>query len=77
MSAARTCATDAAHHCITCSDEGTPMVVLRVDAERGLALCEDEAGARQSVEIALVDAAPGDALLVHAGTALSRLEAAS
>lgn len=71
---ARACAVDAAHHCVTCSDEGTPMVVLRVDAARGLALCEGEDGARRSVEIALVDAAPGDALLVHAGTALSRLQ---
>ena len=61
-------------HCITCSDEGVAMRVLRVDSGRGLALCEDDDGARSSVEIALVDAvAPGDALLVHAGTALTRL----
>ena len=65
------------HHCITCGDDGVPMRVLRVDEERGLALCADEAGARASVEIALVDAAPGDTLLVHAGTALTRLEAAA
>ena len=32
------------------------MTVVRVDDDRGLALCEDEAGARASVEIALVDA---------------------
>ena len=65
------------HHCITCGDDGVPMRVLRVDEARGLALCTDEAGARSSVEIALVDAAPGDTLLVHAGTALTRLEAAA
>ena len=29
-------------HCITCGDDGEPMTVLRVDDERGLALCEDE-----------------------------------
>jgi hydrogenase maturation factor len=63
-------------HCVTCGDDGVPMRVLRVDEARGLALCEDEAGERHSVEIALVDAAPGDALLVHAGTALATLEAA-
>ncbi len=63
-------------HCITCNDDGVPMRVVRVDEQRGLALCEDDAGARSSVEIALVDAAPGDTLLVHAGTALTRLEAA-
>jgi hydrogenase maturation factor len=65
------------HHCITCGDDGVPMRVLDVDGERGLALCEDGDGDRASVEIALVDAAPGDTLLVHAGTALAMLEPAS
>jgi hydrogenase assembly chaperone HypC/HupF len=66
------------HHCITCGDDGVPMRVLRVDAGRALALCEDEAGAHSSVEIALVDpVAVGDTLLVHAGTALTRLEGAA
>jgi hydrogenase assembly chaperone HypC/HupF len=66
------------HHCITCGDDGAPMRVLRVDAGRALALCEDEAGAHSSVEIALVDpVAVGDTLLVHAGTALTRLEGAA
>ena len=60
------------HHCITCGDDGVPMTVVRVDDERMLALCEDEDGARSSVEIALVDPpAPGDVLLVHAGTAIA------
>jgi hydrogenase assembly chaperone HypC/HupF len=59
-------------HCITCADEGVPMTVVRVDVERMLALCEDDAGARSTVEIALVEPVePGDVLLVHAGTALS------
>jgi len=65
-------------HCITCGDEGVPMRVLRVDAVRGLALCAagDDAGARSTVEIALVEpVAPGEQLLVHAGVALVRLEA--
>jgi hydrogenase expression/formation protein HypC len=63
-----------AGHCITCSDEGVAMRVLRVDSGRALALCEDDAGEHSSVEIALVDGvAPGDSLLVHAGTALTRL----
>jgi hydrogenase maturation factor len=52
------------------------MRVLRIDEARGLALCEADDGAHSSIEIALVDAAPGDTLLVHAGTALTRLEAA-
>ncbi len=63
-------------HCVTCSDEGVPMRVLRLDAGRGLALCEGEDGARSTVEVALVDRAePGDTLLVHAGTALIRVAA--
>jgi hydrogenase maturation factor len=60
-------------HCITCSDEGVEMRVLRVDPVREMALCEDEGGARSSVEIALVEAHEGDTLLVHAGTALVRV----
>jgi hydrogenase expression/formation protein HypC len=65
-------------HCVTCSDEGIPMRVLRLDDARGLALCEDGDGARSSVEIALIDgAAAGDTLLVHAGTALLRLTVAA
>jgi hydrogenase assembly chaperone HypC/HupF len=66
------------HHCITCGDDGVPMRVLRIDEARELALCEDGGGARSSVEIALVaPVAPGDTLLVHAGTALTRLEVAA
>ena len=62
------------YHCITCGDDGVEMRVVAVDDARGLALCEAAGGARESVEIALVDAvAPGDALLVHAGTALAKL----
>ena len=66
------------HHCITCGDDGIPMRVVAVDEDRGLALCETDGGARESVEIALVDpVAPGDALLVHAGTALTKLDGAA
>jgi hydrogenase maturation factor len=62
-------------HCITCGDDGAPMRVLRIDAPRGLALCVDDDGEHHTVEIALVDAEPGDELLVHAGVALARLGA--
>jgi len=68
------------YHCITCGDDGVAMRVVAVDAARGLALCETAAGGggRESVEIALVaPVAPGDALLVHAGTALAKLEEAA
>ena len=68
----------AGEHCITCSDEGVPMKVLKLDTERGVALCEDEAGRHTTVETALVESvAPGDELLVHAGVALLRMETAA
>ena len=64
-------------HCITCGDDGVPMRVLRIDAERGLALCADHDGDKCTVEIGLVEpVAPGDAVLVHAGVALVTLEQA-
>jgi hydrogenase assembly chaperone HypC/HupF len=50
--------------------------VLRIDEDRGLALCADAEGAKSTVEIALVDPVQvGDTLLVHAGVALARLDA--
>ena len=58
-------------HCITCGDDGVPMTVLRIRED--LALCEDAVGAHHTVEIALVDAGPGDQVLVHAGVALVTL----
>jgi hydrogenase maturation factor len=52
------------------------MTVARIDAERCLALCAGDDGARQTVEIALVEpVAIGDTLLVHAGTAIARVAA--
>ena len=61
--------------CITCGDVAVPMRVREVDAAQGLALCQDDAGGMAWVEAALVaDPAPGDLLLVHAGTALAALE---
>jgi hydrogenase maturation factor len=61
-------------HCVTCSDEGIPMRVLRVDEYRGLALCVGDDGSRSSVEIELVGPVEaGEAILVHAGVALVKL----
>jgi hydrogenase expression/formation protein HypC len=51
------------------------MTVVRSDPERGLALCASEEGRRTSVETALIEpVAAGDRLLVHAGTAIARVE---
>ena len=61
-------------HCVTCADDGVAMTVVRVDSERGLALCEDVDGARVTVETGLLEPVGlGDRLLVHAGTALVAL----
>ena len=58
-------------HCITCSDDAVAMRVLAIDETRALGLCEDAQGSRCTVELALVDARPGDEVLVHAGTAIA------
>ena len=52
------------------------MRVLRIDAERELALCAGEEGdERSTVEVALVQpVAEGDVLLVHAGTAIAHAD---
>ena len=61
--------------CITCGDEAVAMRVVSAAADQGLALCADGDDRTQTVETALIgEVAPGDALLVHAGTALQRLE---
>ena len=66
-------ANECGDHCITCSDEGIPMLVERIDDVRGLALCAAEDGSKSTVEIALVSVEPGDRVLVHAGVALAEL----
>ena len=68
-------ANECGDHCITCSDEGIPMQVERIDDVRGLALCAAEDGTKSTVEIALVSVEPGDRVLVHAGVALAELSA--
>ena len=63
---------DTSPRCITCSDEAVPMRVVAVDEPSDLALCENAAGERSTVQVALVSpVAPGDELLVHAGTAIA------
>lgn len=69
-------------HCATCADEAVSMRVLEVQEDSAgghgalLALCEDEHGAEVEILTGLLDeVAPGDRVLVHAGTALLRLAA--
>ena len=52
------------------------MRVVRTGGEDGLADCVTEDGDESAVDVALVDVAPGDNVLVHACVAIQRLEAA-
>ena len=62
-------------HCITCGDDGDPMTVVSVDESQGLAVCHGDDGTQMTVEIWLVAPVwPADRLLVHAGTAIARIE---
>jgi hydrogenase expression/formation protein HypC len=55
--------------CITCSDAAVQVTVVRVLAD---GLAEVDAGqGREEVSIALVTAAAGDTILVHAGEAIA------
>jgi hydrogenase assembly chaperone HypC/HupF len=67
-----------AHRCITCGDVALPMRVLAHDDELALARCASVQGHREDVETSLVaPVAPGEWLLVHAGTAIGRAQEAA
>jgi hydrogenase maturation factor len=55
--------------CITCSDSAVPVRVRELLGD-GLALVDTEAGPEE-VSVALVDAQPGDVVLVHAKEAIA------
>jgi hydrogenase expression/formation protein HypC len=55
--------------CITCSDLAVPRRVVEL-VEPGMARV-DAGTAVELVSVALVDAAPGDTVLVHAGEAIA------
>jgi hydrogenase maturation factor len=55
--------------CITCSDQAVPSRVLEL-GDLGTALV-DTGTSRELISVALVDAAPGDTVLVHAGEAIA------
>jgi hypothetical protein len=60
--------------CVTCSDEGRPAeVILPPDGAFGTALVRTAAGEEQ-IDVTLVgDVVPGDLLLIHAGSALTKV----
>ncbi|WP_214107867.1 HypC/HybG/HupF family hydrogenase formation chaperone [Acrocarpospora catenulata] len=55
--------------CLTCSDQAVPARVLRLLGD-GLAEVETGCGTEE-VSVALVDARPGDVVLVHAKEAIA------
>jgi hydrogenase expression/formation protein HypC len=57
--------------CITCSDAAVPVTVLRL-LDGDLAEVDPGTGVPEEVSVALVDAAVGDVLLVHAGEAIAK-----
>lgn len=59
--------------CITCSDAAVAVTVTELLGD-GLALVDTGAGPLEEVSVALVDAAVGDVVLVHAGEAIARVE---
>ena len=59
--------------CITCSDVAVPVTVLELRAD-GLAVVDTGAGTEEEISVALVEAAVGDVVLVHAGEAIARVD---
>jgi hydrogenase expression/formation protein HypC len=57
--------------CITCSDAAVPVTVTALLPD-GLAEVDTGAGTEE-VSVALVDAAVGDTVLVHAGEAIAKV----
>jgi hydrogenase expression/formation protein HypC len=58
--------------CITCSDAAVEVTVAEL-LDDGMAVVDTGSGAREEVSVALVDAAVGDVVLVHAGEAIGRV----
>jgi hydrogenase maturation factor len=56
--------------CITCSDSAVQVTVVRLLDDR-LAVVDTGRGAEEEVSVALVTAAVGDTLLVHAREAIA------
>jgi hydrogenase maturation factor len=77
LQAARKRAGDTACHgevCITCSDTAVEVTVVRLLAD-GLAMVDTGQGTEEEVSVALVEAGPGDRILVHAKEAIAVVSA--
>ena len=62
-------------HCITCGDIAVEVRVLRLLPD-SLAVVDNGQGAEEEVSIALVSAAAGDTILVHASEAIAVVQRA-
>lgn len=62
------CATEG---CITCGDVAVEVTVVRL-LPRAMAVVDTGSG-EEEVSVALVEAGPGDVLLVHAGEAITTI----
>jgi hypothetical protein len=59
-------------HCVTCSDEAVRGRVIQITGA-GMAIVEYDHGISEKVSVELVEAVPGDLVLVHAKVAIARL----
>jgi HupF/HypC family. len=59
--------------CVTCSDEGRPAEVLSVTAD-GTAVVRTANGREEVATLLVGPVAPGELLLVHAGTAITKVD---
>jgi hydrogenase expression/formation protein HypC len=66
--AGASCASDA---CITCGDVAVEVTVVRL-LPRAMAVVDTGVG-HEEVSVALVEAGPGDVVLVHAGEAIATI----
>jgi hydrogenase expression/formation protein HypC len=62
-------------HCITCGDIAVEVTVLRLLPD-SLAVVDTGQGAQEEVSVALVSAAVGDTILVHASEAIAVVQRA-
>ena len=62
-------------HCITCGDIAVEVTVLRLLPD-SLAVVDTGQGTCEEVSVALVSAAPGDTILVHASEAIAVVQRA-
>ena len=62
-------------HCITCGDIAVEVTVLRLLPD-ALAVVDNGQGAEEEVSVALVSAAVGDTILVHASEAIAVVQRA-